>query len=78
MDEHDHIIMAADGFHGRAQRILLDLEFADAAPLPAFAVDSEMVTIEATAEGTVYALTIAPGDPLFDLIAVPELASEDV
>lgn len=78
MGRRDDILMAADEFHGRAQRILLDLEFADAMPLPAFAVDSEMVTIEATAEGTVYALTIEPEDPLFDLIAVPELASEEI
>ena len=78
MGEHDDIIMAAEGFRGRAQRILLDLEFADAVPLPACAGDSEMVPIEATTEGTVYALTIEPGDPIFDLIAVPELASEEI
>lgn len=77
MDEHDDILMAADGFHGRAQRILLDLEFADAAPLPTFAVDAEMVPIEATTDGTIYALTIEPGDPIFDMIAVPELAPEE-
>ena len=78
MGKRDDILMAADGFHGRAQRVLLDLEFADAVPLPAYAVDSEMVPIEATTEGTVYALTIEPGDPLLDLIAVPELASEEI
>lgn len=78
MGDHDDIIMAADGFHGRTQRILLDLEFADAVPLPTFAADAEMVPIEATTEGTVYVMTIEPGDPLFDLIAVPELASEEI
>ena len=65
-------------FHGRAQRILLDLEFADAVPQPTLAADAEMVPIEATTEGTVYALTIEPGDPIFDMIAVPELASEEI
>jgi len=78
MGEHDDIIITTAGFHGRAQRILLDLEFADAVPLPACAVDSEMVPIDATTEGTVYALTIEPGDPIFDLIAVPERSSEEI
>lgn len=77
MGDHDDIIMAADGFHGRAQRIPLDLEFADAVPLPSYAVDSKMIPIEATPDGTVYALTIEPGDPIFDLIAVPERSSEE-
>lgn len=78
MGKCDDILMAVDGFHGRAQRILLDLEFADAVPLPACSVDSEMVPIDATTEGTVYALTIEPGDPIFDLIAVPERSSEEI
>ena len=78
MGRRDDILMAADEFHGRAQRILLDLEFADAVPLPACSVGSEMVPMEATTEGTVYVMTIEPGDPLFDLIAVPELASEEI
>ncbi len=78
MGRRDDILMAADEFHGRAQRILLDLEFADAMPLPTFAADAEMVPIEATTEGTVYVMTIEPGDPLFDLIAVPELVSEEI
>ena len=77
MAEHDDILMAAEGFRGRAQRILLDLEFADAVPLPTFAADVDMVPIEATTEGMVYALTIEPGDPIFDLIAVPERSSEE-
>lgn len=74
-EQHD-IFMTAEGFSGRAQRILLDLEFSDAVPLPTIELDALMVPIEATTEGKVYTLTIEPGDPLYDLIAHPYDAPE--
>lgn len=52
----------------RAADLLLDLEFSEAVPIPPVRPGE---VIEATTEGTIYALEIPDDDPIWALLAPP-------